>query len=497
MSDALSVLLRGEQTAMLRRTRSERLELQYLDDAGACVSLSMKPRAKPYAGEVVFNWIDNLVPDDERLRSAWARDNRAASISPFDLLATRIGEDCAGAVQFIPADQIERLQARGGAVDVVDDTWIEDRLAKLRHAADSWQNLDHSRLMYSIGGLQPKLGLHKTSDGRWAQPRGDVPTTHILKPAPRQEWPHLDLNEHISLTAARTLGVASATTSYEYFGNQSAVVIERFDRMHRHGEWRRLHAEDLCQAFGVRPDQKVQYRGGPSVPDIARLLRANAANAADGDRSVQRFGQALALSWAIVASDAHAKNYTIVHLENGSVTLAPLYDVSTNLGHLHTVADPAELEAVALAMPIGNDHTIGSATTPSTWRDLAKSLRIDRDYLLGEARRLSAGFGDAAQAEITRLDHGGQLHEDDRLFCTQMMPRIRAWERHVRSLPAMSPKKTTSQAILPTPPAKQAASTVVRCNQRIRNGGLCNRRLRDAPCPLHPSSPGSRQISAR
>lgn len=149
MHDSLDVLLHGEPTATLRRTRSGRLELQYLHADGLSVSLSMEPRAKPYGGDVVLNWIDNLLPDDERLRSTWARDNKAASTSPFDLLATPIGEDCTGAVQFTPGEEVWRLQARGGDVEIVDIDWIEKRLAELRHAADTWQSLDHSLLMHS------------------------------------------------------------------------------------------------------------------------------------------------------------------------------------------------------------------------------------------------------------------------------------------------------------------------------------------------------------
>ncbi|WP_419944785.1 HipA domain-containing protein [Candidatus Poriferisodalis sp.] len=495
MHDSLDVLLHGEPTASLRRTRSDRLELQYRRAEGLSVSLSMKPRAKPYAGEVVLNWIDNLLPDDERLRSTWARDNKAASTSPFDLLATPIGEDCAGAVQFAPSEEVDRLQLRGGDAEVASIDWIEQRLAELRHAADTWQSLDHSLLMHSIGGLQPKLGLHRLDDGQWARPRGDIPTTHILKPAPRAEWSHLDLNEHICLTAARTLGVAAATTSYEHFGEQSALIVERFDRRRTGGVWRRLHAEDLCQAFGLRPDQKVEDRGGPSIRAISRLLRTCAPNAAEGDDAVRRFAQALVLNLVIVGSDAHAKNYTLVHRSDSTATLAPLYDVASNLGHVRASHDPAEYEAMVLAMRFGDGYTIGGATAPSAWRTLADELRIDRDFLTERARHFADGFGDAAQAEIARLDAAGRLDEAEHDFCARMMSRFRIWEAHLCSLPALRSSKPARRA---SPRADaQPPSRAIRCNQRLRHGALCNRRLRDAPCPLHPNSPGSRNIRAR
>ena len=273
------------------------------------------------------------------------------------------------------------------------------------------------------------------------------------------------------------------------------MVVERFDRRRIDGVWRRLHAEDLCQAFGLRPDQKVEDRGGPSIRAISQLLRRSAANSAEGNDAVRRFAQALVLNLVIVGSDAHAKNYTLVHFSDGSATLAPLYDVASNLGHVRASHDPAEYEAMALAMRFGDGYTIGSATATSAWRSLAKQLRTDGDFLTAQARHFADGFGDAAEAEIARLDADGQLGEAEHDFCARMMSRFRIWEAHLRSLPVLRDSKPASRASSRVD--NQRPSTAIRCNQRLRHGALCNRRLRDAPCPLHPNSPGSRNIRAR
>ena len=106
-------------------------------------------------------------------------------------------------MQFCAGARLPDLLDRSGSLEHVDDDWIGARLEELRHAADNIQSVDHSRQMYSIGGLQPKLGLHRTSNGQWARPQGSAPTTHILKPAPRTQWRHLDLNEHICMGALR------------------------------------------------------------------------------------------------------------------------------------------------------------------------------------------------------------------------------------------------------------------------------------------------------
>ena len=498
----LHVLLHGEVVATMHRTRSGNLELAYASDTAARLSVSMRPMSKPHRGEHVSNWIDNLIPDDERIRRAWAKDNKATSIAPFDLLSTRIGEDCAGAVQFVLPDRLEQLQSRRTTVETVDLAWIERRLARLRHAADNWHHEDHSRLMYSIGGLQPKMALHMSADGNWARPSGAVPTTHIFKPAPRREWPHLDLNEHLMLTAAQSLNVPTAFTRYRYFGAQSSIVVSRFDRLHDEGQWIRLHAEDLCQAFGLRPGQRVEDAGGPSSSQVARLLRANAPSAREGNEAVERFGQALALNWVILGSDAHAKNYTLLHQEDGTANLAPLYDVSSNLGHLSET--PADHENRLMAMRIGDDYTFGGATRTREWLRLARGLKIDRDFLIWEAKRLSDGLGDRIEAEIARLGAAGHLRADDKTYCSRMMKRFRTWQTHLSRSQSMkvaakstTPSPSRSKANNNAKPNKSEKVGGIKCGQPLDGQRLCQRVLANAVCPKHKSSPGSRRILAQ
>ena len=226
-----------------------------------------------------------------------------------------------------------------------------------------------------------------------------------------------------------------------------------------------------------------------------------AATRADGEENAKRFAQALALNWAIIGSDAHAKNYTILHLDDGSAALAPLYDVSSNLGHMHAADDPAEYEAVPMAMRVGADYTVGAGSVPGAWRSVAKDLAIGRDYALGQACSIAGSFSEAAEREAAALVERGVLTAADEAFCASMLERARSWQRHASSLPMMRTGQPAEHAS-PSDAAEAAEEGAslpasVRCNQRLRGGALCNRRLREAPCPLHPTSPGSRQIRAR
>ncbi|MFN3218778.1 MAG: HipA domain-containing protein [Acidimicrobiales bacterium] len=141
-------------------------------------------------------------------------------------------------------------------------------------------------------------------------PSGAAATTHILKPAVAGfEAQHL--NEHLCLTAARLLGLSAARTMVETVEDESAVVVERFDRTRRNGAVIRVHQEDLCQALSVAPARKYQADGGPTPAGIAELLRS-ALPAPDAETDVWRFADALAFNWLIAGTDAHAKNYGLL-----------------------------------------------------------------------------------------------------------------------------------------------------------------------------------------
>lgn len=83
-----------------------------------------------------------------------------------------------------------------------------------------------------------------------------------------------------------------------------------------------MHQEDLCQAFGVRPERKYQNEGGPSPAAVVQLLRDRIVPLEQAERAVWRFLDALSLNWLIMGTDAHAKNYSLL-LSGPQVRLAP------------------------------------------------------------------------------------------------------------------------------------------------------------------------------
>ena len=308
-------------------------------------------------------WLEGLVPDNEQVLHSWAETTGARSSNAFDLLSTDIGWDCAGAVQFCRQASIESLRSRGGGVEPLTETDVAFRLRGLEEDGARWY-ADHGG-MFSLSGAQPKIAL-RLDDGVWGQPWGTEATTHILKP-PRS---HLDrrvtrsihINEHLCQAAAAAAGIRAARTWLESFEGHETLVVERFDRLGTY----RIHTEDLCQALGVRPRHKYQYDGGPGPAEIARLLR-DAAQPGDD----LRFFDALAYNWLVGATDAHAKNFSLVPAGT-EVTLAPVYDTASWIPY---AISP---ERYRFAMKLGGDYRLAKSNPGRDWADTARSMGLDR-----------------------------------------------------------------------------------------------------------------------
>lgn len=73
------------------------------------VSLSMPLSAVPYKGQIVENFFDNLLPDNELIRERIQRRFHTPSRRCFDLLSY-IGADCVGALQLLPQSTVQNVK---------------------------------------------------------------------------------------------------------------------------------------------------------------------------------------------------------------------------------------------------------------------------------------------------------------------------------------------------------------------------------------------------
>lgn len=175
--------------------------------------------------------------------------------------------------------------------------------------------------------------------------------------------------------------MSAALSTVQRFGDETAIVVERYDRVRSGGVTRRVHQEDMCQALAIQPTRKYETDGGPGLTDIAALL---ARHSTDAGVDVARFVEANVLNWLVAGPDAHAKNYSILHAEGPDHRLAPLYDVITALPYPRLTRN-----GVKLAMSVGGERAV-ERIGGDHWRAVARAVElpptvlIDRIVEIGE-----------------------------------------------------------------------------------------------------------------
>lgn len=395
-SGDLRVLMHGASAARLSAAADGSLSLAYDGDymdapRSVPLSLSMPFADRPYPHSTVERWLRSLLPDDPIVLSRWYSQPGVAQHTPFGLLSTPIGHDCAGAVQFCPLGHEDRLAARASGIDVLSEAALERELDAAVGDPEAWHS-DSIEPYFSLGGFQSKIALHRV-EGDWGRPYGSVPTTHIIKPR-AHAGRMVAISEHLCLAAGRRLGLDTASSSLEQHQSATALVVERYDRAHRGGQWTRIHQEDMCQALGLDGRRKYEHSGGPGMSQIGDLLWQHSTQP---DDDVRRFADALLYAWLVINRDAHARNYSLLHTPS-SVRLAPLYDVNSSLMFRRRRIGEANM-----AMRYGTAFTVYSAGAKHALPDTAVRLRLPADELVSRAAELAAGLPDAMASAVREL----------------------------------------------------------------------------------------------
>ena len=330
------------------------------------VSLSLPLARGVHADDAIRPFLQGLLPDNPAVLDAWGKRFQVSPRNPFDLIK-HVGEDCAGALQFVRPERLERILS--GELDSLvplDEEDLERRMAALQSQARAVPVEIEGR--FSLAGAQTKDALHQ-KDGRWFVPGGRIPSTHILKPE-IDEFEHHALNEHFCLQLAATAGLIRSGSEVLEIGGRRVLCVKRYDRtVDSDGTIIRWHQEDTCQATGRYPNEKYQTEGGASAAEIARLLKQSSDDPQD---DASRFIMALALNWAIAGTDAHSKNYSLLHAPGSFVRLAPLYDLASWLPYER---DPNSTK-VKLAMKIGGTYRLHEIDG-KRWRKWAEEAGQD------------------------------------------------------------------------------------------------------------------------
>lgn len=330
----LTVLMNNILVGKLEKNSSGDLLFSYdpnwlaLPDARP-ISLSLPLVPKPLSGNIIYNFFDNLLPDNPLIKSRIQTRFQTPTKQPFDLLAS-IGRDCVGAIQLVELNTTTYIpHTHQMSFHPIPEKEIASILRNTQtYPLGMPGTTDEFRI--SIAGAQEKTAFLRWNN-QWNRPLQTTPTTHIFKlPIGYLPMQQMDLsdsceNEWLCTQIAKAFGLAVANCEIQYFDGVKALVVERFDRKYiAEGNYLiRLPQEDMCQALGVSPNLKYQSDGGPGIVDIMKCLLGSTTPIQDRDT----FFKSQVLFWLLAAIDGHAKNFSIYIKARGEYQLTPLYDI--------------------------------------------------------------------------------------------------------------------------------------------------------------------------
>src|ERR1700758_5212264 len=144
MTNELVALLDGKEVGRVRNDARGRLTFVYNnswreEQAAYPLSLSMPLAAEEHGPAVVQAFLWGLLPDNERVLDRWAKKFQVSARNVFALIS-HVGEDCAGAVQFITPDRLDAIiSGKEDKVEWLDEADIAKRMQNLREDHAAWR----------------------------------------------------------------------------------------------------------------------------------------------------------------------------------------------------------------------------------------------------------------------------------------------------------------------------------------------------------------------
>ena len=386
----LNVFIGGTHAGVLAQDNIGSLSFQYLRDyRGTPLSSAMPLSTKTYHNKIVAPYLWGLLPEDLAVRRNVAAEANVSPNNPFALLEI-IGLDCPGAVQFC---QQESISFRKEQLIPMSESDIALRLAQGRAGERGWiAENEH----WSLGGQQNKFAL-RWKNGHWFSCEGAAATTHIFK-SDINGLSHQALNEFVCMRLANELGIPAAQVAYHEFEGEPAIVVTRYDRRPENGIVVRLHQEDICQALGCLPANKYTADGGPSSSDILKFLLSDESTA---QVNAVEFLQMLLFNYLIAATDAHAKNYSVLLGANGEKRLAPMYDVASIIPYVDQTT--WKMKPPKLAMSIGGENRVGHVSM-NNLRTMIDQCDLEKVGITAEGcANLLRTYADAIPEKIEQI----------------------------------------------------------------------------------------------
>ncbi len=169
-----------------------------------------------------------------------------------------------------------------------------------------------------ISGVQPKVIIEATD-------RTTVTASSYIVKSWGNEYPQLAANEYFCMTAAKLAGLS--VPDFSLSENGGLFVMKRFDKTE---EGENLGFEDFCSLQALGTDRKYDS----TYERVARTIKDFISPEHLSSAREQLFATVV-LSAMVRNGDAHLKNFGVLYrYPEGSVTLAPVYDIVTTTAYL-------------------------------------------------------------------------------------------------------------------------------------------------------------------
>jgi serine/threonine-protein kinase HipA len=365
VSEKLSVYLHNSLAGQLWLDDTSRFSFQYdpgyIENPDAIpLSLSLPLREEPYINDTARPFFSNLLPEGE-VRSLIAKIKQISEHNDYKLLEA-IGGECAGAVSIVPEHTALSTESDYIALSEqeVEDITEENAKRPILILKDE--------LRLSLAGAQNKIPVY-IDNGRFYLTFGIAPSSHILKPQSRY-FGDVVQNEHFCMRLADVVQLTVPKSSIWKGKNHIAYIVERYDRIKaQDGIIERLHQEDLCQVLGCMPDQKYENEGGPSLAECCQILDKYSSQPILDKQALVKW---VIFNYFIGNADAHGKNLSLIRGIDGSIRLAPFYDL------ISTRVYPEISKK--MAMKIGKE-TRFDWIMERHWQQMADQLDLKFTYL--------------------------------------------------------------------------------------------------------------------
>ena len=320
-ADALNVWFEDRLVGYLWRNSvgaiGFRYEPDWIDSGGFAVSRTLPLATVDISAEdnVAHRFFANLLPEGG-VRDRIVRDLKIPN-TDFDLLRA-IGGECAGALSILP---VERYPSEDRSYRPLPDKELARLIAQRGQIYATLPKDKRPRL--SLAGAQDKCPV-LIRDDHYFLPECEAPSSHILK-FEIVDYRHLPAYETFTSHLARQIDLPVVNIELHSIRERFYAQIERYDRVRdERGELQRLHQEDFCQALGYGHEKKYQDSGGPTFADCYQMLRDTSTEPAFDTQNLLRWQIFNVLAGN---SDGHAKNLSLLYLQNDEIRLSPFYDL--------------------------------------------------------------------------------------------------------------------------------------------------------------------------